>query len=109
MGGLRRPRVVVTIHGIRTHGQWQKAITPYLASHGLVPYHIDFGWFHALKFLVPWTRERQIEATRNELRNLVDKVNARRISIIAHSFGTLLAMQALLRVQDFPVEDRPIS
>lgn len=97
MTGVRRPRVVVTIHGIRTRGQWQKRITPYLASHGLVPYHIDFGWFGALKFFFPWSRERQIRAIREELRELVDKVRVRRISIIAHSFGTLIAMQSLLR------------
>jgi pimeloyl-ACP methyl ester carboxylesterase len=94
---IRRPRVVVTIHGIRTHGQWQKRITPYLASHGLVPYHIEFGWFGALKFFFPWSRERQIRAIREELRELVDKVKVRRISVIAHSFGTLITMQSLLR------------
>jgi pimeloyl-ACP methyl ester carboxylesterase len=94
---IRRPRVVVTIHGIRTHGQWQKRITPYLASHGLVPYHIDYGWFRLLKFFIPWTRERQIRAIRKELRQLVDKVRVRRLSVVAHSFGTLIAMQSLLR------------
>lgn len=97
MIGVRRPRVVVTIHGIRTHGQWQKRITPYLASHGLVPYHIDFGWFRVLKFFFPWSRERQIRVIREELRDLVDKVKARRVSVIAHSFGTLIAIQSLLR------------
>jgi pimeloyl-ACP methyl ester carboxylesterase len=97
MPGARRPRVVVTIHGIRTHGQWQKKITPYLASHGLVPYHIDFGWFPVLRFLIPWTRERKLKAIRDELRDLIDKVRVRRISIIAHSFGTWLAMESLRR------------
>ena len=108
MAGIRRPRVVVTIHGIRTHGEWQKSITPYLAGHGLVPYHIDFGWFPVLKFLLPWTRERQIRAIRAELRNLVDKVRTRRISVIAHSFGTLLAMEALLRDNGAFLYDRVV-
>jgi hypothetical protein len=31
-----RPKIVVTIHGIRTSGLWQKEITPYLAQHGLI-------------------------------------------------------------------------
>lgn len=97
MAGIRRPRVVVTIHGIRTHGEWQKKITPYLARHGLVPYHIDFGWFSVLRFLIPWTRARQLKSIRDELRELVDKVRVRRISIIAHSFGTWLAMESLRR------------
>jgi pimeloyl-ACP methyl ester carboxylesterase len=108
MTGTRKPRVVVTIHGIQTHGEWQKSITPYLAGHGLVPYHIDFGWFSILKFFIPWTRERQVKAIRDELRNLVDKVKARRISVIAHSFGTLLAMEALLRDNGGLLYDRVV-
>ena len=42
---MSAPKVVVTIHGIRTRGEWQKRITPHLAAHGLVPYHIGYGWF----------------------------------------------------------------
>jgi len=89
--------VVVTIHGIRTYGKWQKEITPFLASHGLVPYHIDFGYFRVLNFLWPWTRNRQVKAIQKELRELVDKVRTRRVSIVAHSFGTFLALEALRR------------
>jgi pimeloyl-ACP methyl ester carboxylesterase len=108
MAGIRRPRVVVTIHGIQTHGKWQKNITPYLASHGLVPYHIDFGWFSILKFFFPWTRERQIRLIREELRNLVDKVRARRVSVIAHSFGTFIAMESLRRDNGGLLYDRVV-
>ncbi|OYY94801.1 MAG: hypothetical protein B7Y41_04310 [Hydrogenophilales bacterium 28-61-23] len=92
-----KPKVVVTIHGIQTQGTWQKQITPYLAKYGLVPYHIDFGWFSVLKFLIPFTRERQVELIRDELRDLVDRSGTSRISMIAHSFGTFLAMEALTR------------
>lgn len=97
MVGIRKPRVVVTIHGIRTYGKWQKAITPFLASHGLVPYHIDFGYFRILKFLFPFTRNRQVKVIQTELRTLLDKVRPRRVSIVAHSFGTFLALEALRR------------
>jgi pimeloyl-ACP methyl ester carboxylesterase len=108
MVGMRKPRVVVTIHGIRTHGRWQKNITPYLASHGLVPYHIDFGWFSVLKFFLPWTRKRQIQSIRDELRNLVDRVRARRVSVIAHSFGTLVAMESLRKDNGGLLYDRVV-
>jgi pimeloyl-ACP methyl ester carboxylesterase len=90
-----RPRVVVTIHGIRTHGRWQKEITPYLARHRLVPYHIDYGWFHVLRFFFPWWRKKQVEKVRRELRDLLEKADTPRVSIIAHSFGTLIAMECL--------------
>lgn len=88
-------KIVVTLHGIRTRGQWQKQITPYLARHGLVPYHLDYGWFGVLSFVLPWTRARRVQWLRRELRDLMDRTGARRVSIIAHSFGTWLAMEAL--------------
>jgi pimeloyl-ACP methyl ester carboxylesterase len=88
-------KIVVTLHGIRTHGRWQKQVTPYLARHGLVPYHLDYGWFGVLSFLFPWTRARRVQWLRDELRDLVDRTGTRRISIIAHSFGTWLALEAL--------------
>ena len=91
-----RPKIVVTIHGIRTTGVWQKEITPYLARHGLIPHHIDYGYFPALAFLFPFTRDRRLEKVRQELRLLVHITGAQRISVIAHSFGTFLAMEALL-------------
>lgn len=92
-----QPQVVVTIHGIQTTGEWQKNITPYLAREGLIPYHIDFGWFDALRFLFKPTRERKVGLVRDELRTLVANAGVRRVSVIAHSFGTYLAMEALVR------------
>lgn len=90
-------QIVVTIHGIRTDGAWQKAATPHLAYEGLIPYHIHFGWFGVVRFLLPWTRNRQIEGVRKELRDLVATTGVRRLSVIAHSFGTYIAMEALRR------------
>lgn len=94
---MEHRQIVVTIHGIRTDGAWQKAVTPHLAHEGLIPYHIHFGWFGVMRFLIPWTRKGQIERVRNELRELVVKAGVRRLSVIAHSFGTYIAMEALRR------------
>jgi len=88
-------KIVVTLHGIRTRGRWQKQITPYLARHGLVPHHLDYGFFGVLSFLLPWTRARQVQWLRAELRDLMDRTGARRVSVIAHSFGTWLALEVL--------------
>ena len=54
------PKIVVTLHGIRTRGEWQKQVTSHLARHGLVPYHLDYGFFGVLAFLAPWTRARRV-------------------------------------------------
>ncbi|HYP32818.1 MAG TPA: alpha/beta hydrolase [Burkholderiaceae bacterium] len=88
-------KIVVTLHGIRTRGQWQKQITPYLARHGLIPYHLDYGFFGLLSFLVPWARASRVQWLRDELRDLMDRTGAKRVSLIAHSFGTWLALEVL--------------
>ena len=88
-------KIVVTLHGIRTHGQWQKQITPYLARYGLIPYHLDYGFFGVLSFVLPWTRARRVQWLRGELRDLMDRTGAKRVSVIAHSFGTWLALEVL--------------
>ena len=88
-------KIVVTLHGIRTRGQWQKQVTPYLARHGLIPYHLDYGFFGVLSFILPWTRANRVQWLRDELRDLMDRTGAKRVSVIAHSFGTWLALEAL--------------
>lgn len=88
-------KIVVTLHGIRTRGQWQKQVTPYLARHGLIPYHLDYGFFGVLSFLMPWTRAGRVQWLRGELRDLMDRTGATRVSVIAHSFGTWLALEVL--------------
>ena len=88
-------KIVVTLHGIRTRGQWQKQVTPYLARYGLIPYHLDYGFFGVLSFLMPWTRAGRVQWLRGELRDLMDRTGARRVSLIAHSFGTWLALEVL--------------
>lgn len=92
-----KPRIVVTVHGIQTTGLWQKKITPQLAKHGLIPYHIDFGWFDALRFFLSGSRNKKIEAVRKELQDLIMNSGANRLSIVAHSFGTYIVMQVLMR------------
>ena len=39
---------VISLHGIRTRGPWQKDIAPLLAENGFVPHPLDFGYFMAL-------------------------------------------------------------
>src|ERR1700712_3696829 len=88
-------KIVVTLHGIRTRGQWQKQVTPYLARYGLIPYHLDYGFFGVVSFPMPRTRAGRVQWLRAELRDLMDRTGAKRVSLIAHSFGTWLALEVL--------------
>jgi hypothetical protein len=56
--------IVLSIHGIRTTGAWQKSITPILAEAGFVHYPYDYGFFFVLKMLFPWIRSRMVVAFR---------------------------------------------
>jgi hypothetical protein len=91
-------RVVITLHGIESRGEWQKQATPILAQEGWVPVPLDYGNFSTIKFLMPPARSRklawfvgQYEAVRNALTG----GGVERPSIIAHSFGSYIVAKAL--------------
>jgi pimeloyl-ACP methyl ester carboxylesterase len=106
---MNKKKIVVTLHGIRTHGLWQKNITPCLARHDLIPYHIDYGWFSVFAFFFPWSREKQVREVRQQLRGiLLENKEVDRISVIAHSFGTYIALAALTKDQGEIKYDRII-
>lgn len=90
-------RPVVTIHGIMTNGAWQKEISPELARRGLIPVHVHFGFFNVLFFILPFTREWKIKQVRRRLRDIYIEYNREPLNVVAHSFGTLLAMEILER------------
>lgn len=91
-----KKRVVVTIHGIMTTGRWQKEVTTALSENGLIPVHIHYGIFDPIRFIFPFTREKQINTVRSRLRKLFVETGTP-LHIVAHSFGTLIAMEALTR------------
>src|SRR5229473_1546880 len=41
---MNKKKIVITLHGIRTTGKWQKALDTVLASSEFVPYALDYGW-----------------------------------------------------------------
>jgi pimeloyl-ACP methyl ester carboxylesterase len=90
-------RAVITIHGIRTRGEWQKNLAPFLASNDLVPYPLDYGNFNALQLVLPWYRESQLDWLRDQYFKVCAQANISRPSIIAHSFGVFLTCQLIER------------
>jgi hypothetical protein len=81
-------RVVISIHGIRTRGVWQKDLVPILARAGFIPYVLDYGHFTAISLLRRSRRERQVDWLLQEYNRIVQENNNSLPSIIAHSFGT---------------------
>lgn len=96
--GAEPRHLVVTVHGIRTYGNWQSDLKRLLeeAEPGIVVRNYQYGYFSAIAFLVPvlrWVVARRFrEFLVHELRSTPP---GSRIDLVAHSFGTYLAASAL--------------
>jgi pimeloyl-ACP methyl ester carboxylesterase len=88
-------RCVVSLHGIRTRGVWQKDLVPVLARQGFIPYALDYGAFSILDFASRGTRARKLEWLRDEYQRVTAEAEVQRPSIVAHSFGTYLVVELL--------------
>jgi pimeloyl-ACP methyl ester carboxylesterase len=82
-------RVVISLHGIRTRGVWQKELVPVLALGGFVPYALDYGSFSTLALLRPSSLDKKVRWLLGEYERIRDVTHCDRPSVIAHSFGTL--------------------
>ncbi len=92
--------VVMTVHGIRTRGEWQKEIGPRLAVHGFIPYSLDFGVVDAISMFFPWKRAEKIQWLREAYDDVREHSQVDRPSVICHSFGSWLVGELLRRYDD---------
>lgn len=97
------PRAVVALHGIRTQAARQRAFSEVAGTAGLGA-HFDrwnFGYFSALRFLMPWARMAKVrwlrETYQREFHDQPGTARGELPSIVAHSFGTYILGNALLR------------
>ena len=58
--------VVITLHGIKTRGRWQKDLDLLLSQAGFTTASLDYGNFLALQLLIPWSRRKKVEWLRDE-------------------------------------------
>jgi serine/threonine protein kinase len=100
--------VVVALHGIRTHASWQRAFSEVGTRAGF-EVHLDrwnFGYFSIVRFLWPTARLARVRWFRrtyeDEFRNPTGVIAPP--SIVAHSFGTYILGNALLRYPYLRVE-----
>lgn len=96
---VRRRRIVISLHGIRTRGYWQKQLTIELNKGGFDHVPLDYGFFGAIQLVLPFMRDRKIKWFRKELEDYAgDRSNPP--SVIAHSFGTYLVARALKKYNE---------
>jgi hypothetical protein len=91
--GNRRP-VVITLHGVRTRGKWQKDLDEYLSDALFISKSLDYDWFGVLPFFFERQREKRVRWFVEEYQKIILKYPDTP-SIIAHSFGTYIVARAI--------------
>lgn len=86
--------LVLSIHGIRTTGQWQDDLAETLDKNGFRHRPLNFGFFRAVSLVLPWARQSKVDWFLKEIHWKTNDVT-QPPSIIAHSFGTYLLTRAL--------------
>ena len=98
---------VMSLHGIRTRGVWQKDLAPELALAGLIPYGLDYGNFSAIKLFLGYGLDQKVNWLAKEYDRIRNESGCERPSVIAHSFGTL-QIAHLLKKYDHVVFEQVI-
>ena len=100
------PHIVLTVHGIRTFGQWQTRLGNLLSQtdSNIISKHYKFNYFSALAFMIPFMRWMTTRRFMCQLKELKKWHSDARIDIVAHSFGTHLVGWGLRRL---PEAERP--
>lgn len=88
-------QLVITLHGIRTRGAWQKDLDTELGKAQLIPKALDYGFFRATKLLIPALRRKQIDWFLEQYTHTRAENGDVRPSVVAHSFGTFLVASAM--------------
>ncbi|WP_264403461.1 hypothetical protein [Vibrio owensii] len=90
-------KIVLTVHGIRTLGEWQKKL-----KHSIEENYDDievetyrYNYFSAFQLLIPRYRKKVITKLSLEIERLSQKYPNSRFTIFSHSFGTYATVRAL--------------
>lgn len=85
-------KILITVHGIRTYGKWQKSLRDNveLFSKDFEYIDIKYGFFDLVSFSIPYLRMRRAEKAAKRLTLVLDQNHNKNIYIVAHSYGTLI-------------------
>lgn len=94
--------VIVLVHGIRTQGVWQNRVAAALKKYTNVrPVIVGFPYFDLISFWLPFFfRRGPMDRVEREIRGIMKDNPGANISVLAHSFGTYIISQLLLRRPD---------
>jgi len=90
--------LAITIHGIRTQGEWQEGLERSLVQKfgdDVVCKKYKYNYYSATKLLFPKFRSKVIEDFKEKLIELLEETPDAKVVFFAHSFGTYILMKAL--------------
>ncbi len=92
-----KDRILISVHGIRTYGQWQAKLSNEISknSRSFKCIEIKYGYFDLLSFAIPIFRQKTVESVAKRVRSCIGTFSGKDIYIVAHSFGTLITSEAL--------------
>lgn len=92
-----RKRVVVTLHGIRTFGEWQDRLKNLLvaADSSTIVATYNYGFFSVVAFILPVLRWLAVRTFRKQLESRIRSNPGALFSFVGHSFGTHLLVHGL--------------
>lgn len=105
-------KVVYSVHGINTHGEWQKDFARYIDDTQGSYIHVlyDYLYYPVTSFLCPHLRTGEVDRLVADLIMTAKKYPNATVQLVGHSFGTYLIAQALdkLSVENAPKFDKII-
>src|SRR5437763_1316052 len=103
VGNPQFRKALISVHGMKTTGAWQKEITKELQYARILYAPIDYGF--ALGSVL---RRKKANTVADKIVREFEQIRVREpslpISAVAHSFGTLALGRALQRTSDFKIE-----
>ncbi|MDG3007891.1 hypothetical protein [Paludisphaera mucosa] len=87
--------IILTLHGIRTFGEWQERLEKLVTEPGVEFKHFRYGVLSLISYAVPFLRWIRVRLFRRSLRDLARRHPDARIDVVAHSFGTYIAARAI--------------
>jgi hypothetical protein len=105
--GSYNPPLVISIHGIRTRGEWQKLFASAMSGSRTEVESFDYDYYGLPRFLIPGFNSRLVDRFYNEYWAMVKSHPSvsldhfdRRPSAVAHSLGSWILGNAMLKFED---------
>lgn len=99
-----KKKAIISLHGIRTRGEWQKELASVVSAEGWTYFPLDYGYFSGVHFATPFIRHAKIQWFRERFNEITPRLDGVIPSVIAHSNGSYIVAEALLKYPGLKVD-----